>query len=662
MSRRAWSPWIWYGVIVVLTFVPLVWLTQKVVQLDDAQRLALQRFDEQERIGRALWRMDVKLMPLLVEEANWSEEEFQPLVQGAVTGGGKGVTTQQLSPLLRNPVPPHVLLYFEQESEQSLRSPWVPQGNAREVVLRSKVPVEQMNLAKERLEELEKDFDVTSVLAKLPAVSEVDGINGVVTITGQDGNAVIMNSNIVANSYGVPTENLGQLGNGLTPVQGNEPDNFQNATGNGSVNNGRSTQVGENNSRLGQAVTSARGRNRGSGNDLELRNGAYQNFAQQKVVGEKRLGDEAIAKGSAQSGPWQPLWNGDRLIMARKVCQGERCWVQGIWLNWDYLKTVLVEEVADLELPAFELVPAGELSAISQPHLLATLPVEVLVEKNVALAGGWNSALRWSLVVAWLGVAAAAIAAGVVLQGVTALSERRAAFVSAVTHELRTPLTTFRMYAEMLAENMVSSDEQRQTYAKTLKTEADRLAHLVENVLEYAQLERGNLRSRREAIGLETLLERIVPRLQERAESAGMKITLSWEDEEGREALLSTDPVAVEQILFNLVDNSCKYGKSDGRAEIALSVCRSSLCSAAHGNIGISVRDFGAGISKNQQRRLFQPFSKSAEEAASSAPGVGLGLALCKRVALALGGSLELVRTGDAGTEFMLCLPLQQRA
>lgn len=657
MSRRAVSPWVWYGAIVVLTFVPLVWLTQKVVQLDDAQRLALQRFDEQERVGRALWRMDVKLMPLLVEEANWSEEEFQPLVQGAVTGGGKGVTTQQLSPLLRNSVPPHVLLYFEQESGQALRSPWVPLGNARDVVLRAKVPIDQMELAQDRLDELGKDLDAENLLAKLPEVSEVDGINGVVMIPGQEGNALLTNPSIVANAYGVPTENLTQLGNGLSQVPGSETDNFQNSAS-GIVNNSRAPQLAENNSRAGQLGASAR-RSRGSGNDLDLRNGAYQNFAQQKVVGEKRFGDEAIAKGAARSGPWQPLWSGDRLLMARRVRQGERCWVQGIWLNWDYLKTVLVEEVADLELPVFELVPAKELSAISQPHLLATLPVEVLVEKSAGLRGGWNSALRWSLVVAWLGVAAAALAAGIVLQGVTALSERRAAFVSAVTHELRTPLTTFRMYAEMLAENMVSSEDQRQAYAKTLKTEADRLAHLVENVLEYAQLERGKSRSRRETIRLAPLLERIAPRLQERAESAGMGITLRWDNEGDREALLSTDPVAVEQILFNLVDNSCKYGKNESRAEIEIAVGRSKLCNAVQGSMGISVRDFGEGISKSQQRRLFQPFSKSAEEAASSAPGVGLGLALCKRVAVALGGKLELVHTGNEGTEFMLCLPLQ---
>ena len=70
------------------------------------------------------------------------------------------------------------------------------------------------------------------------------------------------------------------------------------------------------------------------------------------------------------------------------------------------------------------------------------------------------------------------------------LSERRGAFVSAVTHELRTPLTTLRMYTEMLADGMVPDEPRRRSYLQTLRAEADRLGHLVENVLAYSRLER----------------------------------------------------------------------------------------------------------------------------------------------------------------------------
>ncbi len=71
------------------------------------------------------------------------------------------------------------------------------------------------------------------------------------------------------------------------------------------------------------------------------------------------------------------------------------------------------------------------------------------------------------------------------------LSERRRIFVSAVTHELRTPLTTFRLYTDMLADGMVSGEEKRRSYLERLRGEAQRLSHLVENVLFYARLESG---------------------------------------------------------------------------------------------------------------------------------------------------------------------------
>jgi signal transduction histidine kinase len=114
----------------------------------------------------------------------------------------------------------------------------------------------------------------------------------------------------------------------------------------------------------------------------------------------------------------------------------------------------------------------------------------------------------------------------------------------------------------------------------------------------------------------------------------------------------STDPQAVEQILFNLVDNACKYAQSSTDRTIHVSATHSPQW------IVLRVRDHGPGISKTFARRLFQPFSKSVEDAAVSAPGVGLGLALCRRLASEIGGSLELeAGEGHDGATFRLTLP-----
>ncbi len=243
----------------------------------------------------------------------------------------------------------------------------------------------------------------------------------------------------------------------------------------------------------------------------------------------------------------------------------------------------------------------------------------------------------------------AALAAAVLLQGILALSERRAAFVSAVTHELRTPLTTFRMYAEMLSQDMVRDETQRRSYLETLQVEADRLTHLVSNVLAYARLERGRPGGRIETVSIEKLLAVATQRLADRAAQANFQLSLETSGDV-HQRLVRADPAIVEQILFNLVDNACKYAASATDRTLHLSVA------AQNAKTEIRLRDHGPGISAVEQRRLFQPFHKSAREAAHSAPGVGLGLALSRRLARDMHGDLRY-EANSAGACFTLSLP-----
>jgi signal transduction histidine kinase len=116
-----------------------------------------------------------------------------------------------------------------------------------------------------------------------------------------------------------------------------------------------------------------------------------------------------------------------------------------------------------------------------------------------------------------------------------------------------------------------------------------------------------------------------------------------------------TDATALEQIVFNLVDNACKY--AGGRC--AEPVVRVSL--ERHGRWAeLRVCDSGPGIARGERSRMFRPFHKSADEAANSKPGVGLGLALCHRLARALGGKLTLEKPDGqaAGACFVLKLPM----
>ena len=559
---------------------------------------------------------------------------------------------------------------FELAEDGTLTSPQSPAGPDAAWARSNGALPATMDNASKRLEELSGNLSHADLLAWLP-----EQVVPQVAVELQSENKFGQNYNnntIVGNTYDTPPQQLaqgsprsqGQAGgppqpqveSAQSPNPPSQPLNSgefvaANSSGESPGDSQSKRQLMQNpglfNSSNFDNNRSQRGRSQN--NDLQSRSTAYQGVAQRAAVEQNRFRD-LIQAPPAVEGVSQPLWLGERLILARRVQSRGKTVIQGCWLDWERLQVRLRDEVADLELPAITFLPVTGGASLEQTHLLATIPVQLAVAMP-PVAPAWDSPIRVSLLVAWICLFLAIFAAAVTLRGVVALSERRGAFVSAVTHELRTPLTTFRMYAEMLAEGMVPTPEARQKYLETLRREADRLAHLVENVLQYARLERGRPGGRRENVTLEALLERTAPRLADRAEQAEMKLEVEAADE--IQALsLCTDPAAVEQILFNLVDNACKYASHGEDNRIHLEV------SAAGHQVQFRVRDHGPGISRQGQRKLFLPFSKSVHEAASTAPGVGLGLALSRRLARDLGGSLSMEnQVGDSGAVFVFALP-----
>ncbi|MBN1421174.1 MAG: HAMP domain-containing histidine kinase [Planctomycetes bacterium] len=372
----------------------------------------------------------------------------------------------------------------------------------------------------------------------------------------------------------------------------------------------------------------------------------------ENVIALNRMSNQSLplAVGIIE-GPMKPFWIGEALILARRVSVDGREYIQGAWLDWPAIRAWILDGIRDL-LPGADIEPA--LPESSEGRLLASLPVRLVAAEAPAALGGTFPTLRIMLVAAWACAILAVAAVGGLLHGAVQLAERRASFVSAVTHEMRTPLTTFRMYTEMLSEGMVPTEEKRRQYLDTLRVEAERLGHLVENVLAYARLERGWPRRRIERIAAGELLDGLVPRLSDRAALAGREIVADTASIAGAEIV--ADASAIERILFNLVDNACKHGAPAADARIHIEGA------AGDGGLTIRVRDHGPGMHDGDAKRLFRPFFRSAREAASEAPGVGLGLALSRRLARAMGGDLRLERPaeGGGGACFELMLPVDR--
>ena len=332
----------------------------------------------------------------------------------------------------------------------------------------------------------------------------------------------------------------------------------------------------------------------------------------------------------------RPYWLGGELFLLGKDGTGG---TQGVWFDSQVLQNKLLGEIVDL-LPDARLVPSARVS--EDGFSLASFPFRLVRNETfVAPALTTNRAL----VTGWIAVLAALLTTCLLVHGVMRLSERRASFVSAVTHELRTPLTTFRLYSDMLESGAVKP-EKRGEYLRVLSREADRLSHLVENVLSFSKVVRGSARSTVRETNITDLLEPMRERLEARLATAGLTLEMKV----GSDAELRADAAAVEHILFNLVDNSAKYaaGGDPPRVEIE--------CEIVPRGVEIRVRDHGPGIPVSERRRIFRAFHKSAREAAESRPGVGLGLALSRRLAKSLGGTLECADAED-GALFVLWLP-----
>jgi len=335
----------------------------------------------------------------------------------------------------------------------------------------------------------------------------------------------------------------------------------------------------------------------------------------------------------------QPVWVRGELYLVRRVRRGGVEQMQGIWVDWPALRGWLLGQVKDL-LPAADLLPVDD-PTTDPGRRIALLPVRLAPGSLPALASpAWTPA-SLTLAASSGAIALVLAAVGALLIGSLRQSQRRADFVSAVTHELRTPLTTFRLYTDMLAEGMVAPAEQ-QDYLGTLRAEADRLGHLVENVLAYSRLER-RPEPHLEPVPLGHLLDELRDRLGSHALRAGMGLAVDLPFPELADEPVLVDRNAVERILLNLMDNACKYaaGGSDAKLEVR------ALRRGKH--LVLRFQDQGPGIVPGERRRLFRPFHKSAARAAGGVPGVGLGLPLSRRLARSMGGDLRLADPGPRG-------------
>lgn len=678
--KRPGVIWLAFAICALLGLGVLGWFSSQMLRLQDGANASRRDAAVEENIRLALWRMDSAMAAVHGLEAArpWQDyETFHP-VEAAFTGDLAPLPADTVlvpSPLLALN-PPFVRLHLQIEPDGTINSPQAPEAPNRPAALATGVTTERIDIEQTLLQELRARFDRATFVRALspPAESEKTGLverlfrrdsRSNDAATNETSPTPMEEEKVELSPFTATPQNEQQLKSttelrqretfyqqqNTLSLASNRPDAGE-STGAESV----VAPSNELSDRLGFAKNQARGQTASSASGIEPAAVALADTAaRNETAAASDLRAVTQPRAAKESLP-QALWIENELFFVRRVTLPDRELIQAVWLDWDELRAWLLSRAADL-LPNARLEPAtnGTLSTIADAtQRLAFLPVRVVPGSVPVSYGEDFSFLRLTLGAAWVGAVFALGALALLLAGTLRLSERRGAFVSAVTHELRTPLTTFRMYTEMLSGGMVTDEGKRRGYFDTLRKEADRLYHLVENVLTYSRIERGRARRHVEETTPTQLIARLEERMRQRAQQAGLELHIMIENSIA-EVPVKTDLSAVEQVLFNLVDNAAKYAVRDsgaGSLEIA--------ATPGHGKRWcLLVTDNGPGIDASVRKRLFKPFSKSAAEAAHSKPGVGLGLALSRRLARdELGGDLVLEKTGPEGTRFCLQLPL----
>jgi signal transduction histidine kinase len=221
----------------------------------------------------------------------------------------------------------------------------------------------------------------------------------------------------------------------------------------------------------------------------------------------------------------------------------------------------------------------------------------------------------------------------------------KTSFVANVSHELRTPLTTIRMYAELLGEGTIRSQEKRRHYLQVIIGESARLSRLVANVLEFSRLEQGRKRYLPEDLDLPAHLHGILDAQQMRLAEAGMTLVRHIPPPP---LTLKIDRDALEQVLLNLIDNAIKYA-ADGKVLVV-------ELSAAKNGCRIRIADSGPGIPTAQRKRIFDKFHRVDDSLTARQPGSGLGLSIARQLLLDQGGEL-ICCAAEIGACFEITLP-----
>ncbi|MBI1849860.1 MAG: HAMP domain-containing histidine kinase [Planctomycetes bacterium] len=348
----------------------------------------------------------------------------------------------------------------------------------------------------------------------------------------------------------------------------------------------------------------------------------------------------------------------DALYAWRLVKIGKEFRNQGYRVDVHALRETVVPDIL-AKLPASNLLASAHVAGESPKDAVVVRRIDdpplglelAFRERDPQVIPHRVSSLRLALGVASgalvLLLGAGFFVIGRVVRAEVDLARKKSDFVSAVTHELKTPLSAIRMYGELLEAGWVKDRETEKRYFGTITAESERLSRLIDNVLDYARLERHEKQLKLEAGDLGEAVRRTCDVLRPHVESSGFALHVHVDEDLPRRPF---DRDAIAQILVNLVDNAVKYSRDAEQKEIDVAV------RPADDRVTLDVTDHGPGIPAAEREHVFEQFYRVGNDLTRETHGVGLGLTLVRGLARAHGGSVEIADDGGGGTRVRVTL------
>lgn len=223
----------------------------------------------------------------------------------------------------------------------------------------------------------------------------------------------------------------------------------------------------------------------------------------------------------------------------------------------------------------------------------------------------------------------------------------RREFSANVSHELKTPLQSILGYAEIMKNGLVK-DEDKQRFLERIHAEAGNMIELIQNIMELSRLDENKTLDEFEDVDLLKLAQSVTLRLKHKAQTKGVTLDVS-----GSSACVCGVQSILSEVLYNLVDNSIKYNKDNGRVDVKVQ--------DGSEEVTVSVSDTGIGIGAADRERVFERFYRADKSHSKEIGGTGLGLSIVKHGVLFHKGRVELESEPGVGTTITFVLPKKRQ-